>query len=137
MSEGILRAGLHVLGGITLATGIFIAVAPGTFFDEIGQYGVRNDHYLGDVAAFYLAAGAGFLIAARRPSWRVPMLVLGAVWYGLHAFNHLFDIGEAESDARGIADTVLLALGAAAFAYLARGAARLGSGAGREPRSRS
>ena len=125
MSEGTLRAGLYVLGGITFATGAFIAVAPGTFFDEVGQYGVRNDHYLGDVGAFYLAAGAGFLIAARRPTWRVPMLVLGAAWYGLHALNHLFDIGEAESDTRGIADTVLLALGAAAFAYLARGASRL------------
>jgi hypothetical protein len=123
MSDGTLRAGLYILGGITFALGVLMAVAPGTFFDDVGQYGARNDHYIGDLAAFHLAAGGGFLIAARRPGWRVPMLVLGAAWYGLHALNHLFDIGEAESDVRGIADTVFLALGAAAFAYLARGAA--------------
>ena len=131
MSEGTLRGGLYVLGGITVAIGALMAVAPGTFFDEVGPYGIRNDHYIGDNAAFYLAAGIGFLVAITRPSWRVPMLTLGALWYGFHAINHLFDIGEAKSDARGIADTLLLALGSAAFAYLARGSTRLDRGRGR------
>ena len=58
-----------------------------------------------------------------RPTWRVPLLVLGAAWYGLHALNHLFDVGEARSDARGIADTALLAAGAALHGALARIAA--------------
>lgn len=119
MSEPTLRAVLYAVAALQLALGGLMAIDPGTFFEEIGQYGVRNDHYIGDNATIYLAAGAGVLIAARRPSWRVPILVVGALWYGLHALNHLADIGEASSDARGIFDTLALALGAAGAAWLA------------------
>jgi hypothetical protein len=124
VSEGAFRVALLVLGGLNLALGGLQAIAPGTFFEEIGTYGARNDHYIGDVAAFTLAAGAGLVIAAQRRSWRVPVLALIALWYALHALNHLGDIGEARSDARGVTDTVLLALGTVAFALLARMAAR-------------
>ena len=102
-----------------------MAVSPGTFFEEIGQYGVRNDHYIGDAAAFYLAAGVGLLVAARRADWRVPVLVVAALWYGFHALNHFADIGEASSDARGLFDAVALALGAIVLAWLATVSARL------------
>jgi hypothetical protein len=44
---------------------------------------------------------------------------VGAIWYGVHAVNHLFDIGEAESSARGAIDTILIALGAGLLAWLA------------------
>ncbi len=134
-----MRAGLIAFGAINLLLGAVMAIAPGTFFDEIGPYGARNDHYLGDVAAFYLAAGGCLLIAANRPAWREPLLVMAAVWYGLHAINHLFDIGENnESDARGVVDTVLLAVGAILLAGMAREAGRGGGamttgGSRREP----
>lgn len=119
MTEGALRATLWVLAAIHLGLGLLMALAPGTFFEQIGEYGLRNDHYIGDAAAFYLAAGFGFALAAGRPSWRVPVLTLAAVWYALHAINHLFDIGLATSDGRGVFDTVALALIAAGLAYLA------------------
>jgi hypothetical protein len=125
LSEPTLRGVLVAIAAFHLALGLLMAIAPGTFFDEIGEYGLRNDHYIGDVAAFYLASGAGVLISAWRPSWRVPLLAVGAIWYGLHALNHLIDIGEAESDARGIFDTVALALAATGSVYLARVASRL------------
>ena len=105
--------------------GALMAFAPGTFFEEVGRYGARNDHYIGDGAAFYLAAGVGLLVAARRADWRVPILVVGAVWYGLHALNHFADIGEASSDARGTFDALALTLGAAGAAWLAAVSARL------------
>jgi hypothetical protein len=47
------------------------------------------------------------------------MLILGAGWFGVHAINHFFDIGEARSDARGTVDAVLLLGGALIQAYLA------------------
>jgi hypothetical protein len=125
MSERALRAILLFAGAYHLATGLLALIAPGTFFDEIGRYGAENLHYVGDVGAFQAAAGTGLLVAAARPAWRAPMLWVGAAWYGLHALNHAFDTGEARSDARGIADTVLLALGALGSAYLARVAERL------------
>ena len=56
---------------------------------------------------------------------RVPVLVLGALWSGLHMINHAFDVGDARSDARGIVDTLYIGLGALLYAYLAWAAGRL------------
>lgn len=133
MSDGALRIGLYFFAAVNLLTGALQLLTPGWFFDNIGPYGAENHHYIGDVGAFYVAAGVALLIAVRRPGWREPLLVLAALWYGLHALNHLFDIGESnEGDSRGISDTVLLAIGAAALAYMARAAGRRG-GEGRPP----
>lgn len=130
MTEPILRGTLWAIAAFQLVLGLVMFVAPGTFFAEIGEYGVRNDHYIGDVGSFYLASAFGLAMAAMRPAWRVPILSVGAVWYGLHAVNHLFDIGQAASEGRGVFDTVALALIAAGSAYLASQSARL-----REPAS--
>ena len=107
----------------SLVAGLIALLSPATFFEQIGTYGARNDHYTGDAGAYLTAFGVALLIAAARPAWRVPLLMLGAGWYGLHALNHLFDIGEARSDARGIADTALIGFGAVLHLYLARLAA--------------
>lgn len=120
-----MRAALIVLGVLQVASGALALVAPGTFFDEIGRYGVENQHYVGDVGAFVLAFGIAVLIAAQRPAWRVPVLVLGALWYGLHAINHAFDVGDARSDARGVVDTLYIGLGGLLYTYLAWAAAKL------------
>ena len=100
ISERALRAALVVLGALNAASGALALIAPDTFFDQIGRYGVENSHYVGDVGAFVLAFGIAVLVAAWRPSWRVPVLALGALWYGLHALNHAFDVGQAPSDGR-------------------------------------
>lgn len=125
MTEPALRLILVFAGGFNLALGLLALIAPGTFFDEIGRYGVENTHYVGDVGAFQAAAGLGLLFAVNRPGWRAPLLWVGAIWFGLHALNHLFDIDEARSDGRGAFDTAALALGAVLSAYLARVAERL------------
>lgn len=125
MTERSLQVVLAITGAYLLASGLLALIAPGTFFDDVGRYGVENSHYVGDVGAFLVASGVGVLLAVNRPSWRAPLLWVGAVWFGLHALNHLFDIDEARSDARGILDTVLLALGALGSAYLARVSERL------------
>jgi hypothetical protein len=125
MTERALRAVLGLLGLYHVLTGGLALLAPGTFFDEIGRYGAENLHYVGDVGSFTLAYGIALLLAVGRRSWWVPILALGAVWYGLHALNHVFDTGEARSEARGWADTLLLAAGAAALAWLTAQAARL------------
>jgi hypothetical protein len=127
ISERAMWAVLVVLGVLNAASGALALIAPDTFFDEIGRYGVENSHYVGDVGAFVLAFGIAVLVAAWRPSWRVPVLALGALWYGLHAINHAFDVGEARTDARGIFDTAYIAVGALLFAFLAWVAARPGT----------
>ena len=118
MSESALRTSIAVVAAANLAIGLFAAIAPGAFYDEIGTYGAENGHYVGDVAAFYLAAGLALIVAVARPSWRVPVLALVAVWWGLHALNHLGDIDEASSDGKGITDALLIAAGAVAIGYL-------------------
>jgi len=134
MSERVLRIVVSVIAAYHVFTGGLALLAPDTFFDEIGMYGVENSHYVGDVGAFMLAFGVALAIAVMRPSWRAPLLWLGALWYGTHAINHAFDTGEAKSDARGWSDTLLIALGAVLSAWLAWVSERLvrvdGSGAG-------
>ena len=125
MSEREMRWALVFPAAYLLITGVMAMVAPDTFFDQIGKYGVENSHYVGDVGAFTLASGIAVAICIVRPSWRVPILWTGAFWFGLHALNHVFDTGEARSDARGWLDTVLLAWGGLGSAWLATVAARL------------
>jgi hypothetical protein len=126
MTERALKAVLAVIAVYHLVMGALALLAPGTFFEEIGAYGVENAHYVGDVGSFFLAFGVAAGIAAVRPAWRAPILWLGALWYGFHALNHLFDTEEARSDARGWTDTILLAFGALGAAWLARVSERLG-----------
>ena len=128
LDERTMRVVVAALAVFHVGEGLWMVFSPDSFFDVIGQYGLENTHYVGDVGAFVLAYGIALLIAVGRPSWRTPLLAVGALWYGFHALNHLLDIDEARSDGRGIADTVLLALGSAALAWLAAVSNRLERG---------
>ena len=66
-----MRAVLVVLGVLNAASGALALIAPDTFFDQVGHYGVENSHYVGDVGAFVLAFG----VAVRR---RLAPVVAGA-----------------------------------------------------------
>ena len=132
MTERALKAVLVVIAAYHVVTGALALLAPGTFFDQIGHYGAENLHYVGDVGAFTLAFGVALAIAVVRPAWRAPLLWLAALWYGLHAINHAFDTGEAKSEARGWSDTLLIAFGALASAWLARVSERYAGGPDRE-----
>jgi hypothetical protein len=133
VTEQSLRAVLAVIAAYHVITGALALFAPDTFFEQIGKYGVENSHYVGDVGAFTLAFGVALALAVTRPGWRAPILWLGALWYGFHALNHAFDTGEARSDARGWTDTILIALGAVASAWLARVSERLQEQRGGRP----
>ena len=111
-----------VLVGIT-HVGLFawMAFDPSGFFDAIGDFGPRNDHYIRDAAMFPLAMGAGFLGAAVRPRWRAPVLAVAAVWYIAHAVNHLIDINDSGA---GTFDFVSLLVSAILFGGLALAAVR-------------
>jgi len=125
ISERALKAVLVVIAAYHVVIGLLALVAPDTFFDQIGHYGIENSHYVGDVGAFILALGVAVAISIWRASWRAPLLWLGALWYGFHAINHAFDTGEAKSEARGWSDTLLIAFGGVAAAWLARVSERL------------
>ena len=105
-----MKALLALFALAQLVLGALLWLAPGFFFDEIGPYGVRNDHYMVDLATWYLALGAAALVAVRRASWRVPVLALAFAQYALHSVNHLIDVGDAHPKWLGPANLVSLAL---------------------------
>jgi hypothetical protein len=105
-----MKALLAVLGAVQLVLGLLLWLTPGFFFDEIGPYGVRNDHYMGDLATWYIALGAATLVAVRHARWRVPVLAVALVQNTLHVINHAIDVGEADPEWLGPANLVALAL---------------------------
>jgi hypothetical protein len=120
----IVVAGLVAFALVNLALAAMLAFAPHAFFEDIGPYGARNDHYMRDLATFYAASGIAGLIAVGRSSWRTPVLWLLAIQSGLHAINHLIDIGAAHSSWLGPANFASLAIATAALIWLARESAR-------------
>jgi hypothetical protein len=105
-----LRPLLIVLGGYHVILGIAMAVAPRDFYESIAGYPPYNDHFLRDVATFYLALGAVTLLASARRSWQVPILAFTVAQYGLHVINHIVDVTDSEPGWHGPANVVSLAL---------------------------
>jgi presenilin-like A22 family membrane protease len=111
---------LAIFAVAQLAIGLVLWAAPGFFFEEIGPYGTRNDHYMADLATWYLALGAVALVAVRHAAWRVPVLAAALVQYALHSLNHLIDVDEADPGWLGPANLVSLALTTVLLAALLR-----------------
>jgi hypothetical protein len=110
-------AALIVFGAYSVLLGLFMFFAPGTFFDTLGNFGLRNDHYIFDNATFEFPLGLMMLASVRWPSWRVPALAFATLHWGLHALSHIIDrhhgagesIGTLEAGGLVVA-TVLLAI---------------------------
>jgi hypothetical protein len=122
---------LVAFGLAQLVLGALLWLTPGFFHDQIGPYGPRNDHYMGDVASWYVAMGALALVAVRRPGWRLPVLAFALLQNALHAVNHLIDIAEADPEWLGPANLVSLLLTTALLGWLTSLAARSHTEAGR------
>jgi hypothetical protein len=125
-----LTAGIALLAVYQLGLAVFMAVSPHSFFTSIGPFGTLNAHYIRDTATFSAALGVGLAVSLWRPSWRVPMLAVVAVQFGLHSINHLIDIGAAHPAWTGYFDffsllfSTFLIIG---LLVIARGQARDGT----------
>lgn len=120
---GTLAAGLAAFALVELGLAVFIAVAPHAFYEAVGPFGAYNAHYVRDVASFEGAIGLALLIALRRAAWRVPVLALTCMQFGLHGVNHLLDIGNAHPAWAGYFDFFSLAAATLLLAWLLRVAA--------------
>jgi uncharacterized membrane protein len=105
-----LRSLLLVLGAYHLIVGVGIAIAPRDFYDQIAGYPPYNDHFLRDIATFYVALGAVTLIASARRAWQIPVLAFTVAQYALHVVNHLIDVADSDPGWHGPANVVSLAL---------------------------
>jgi UPF0716 family protein affecting phage T7 exclusion len=114
------RALLTIFASVQVLTGALLWLTPGFFHDEIGPYGVRNDHYMGDLATWHLALGAAAFVAVRRVGWRVPVLALAFLQLALHTLNHLIDVSEADPDWLGPANFVSLLLATLLLGWMLR-----------------
>ena len=108
---------LIVFGLYGLGLGLFMVFAPGSFFDTLGTFGVRNDHYIFDNATFEIPQGLLLLAAVRQVSWRVPALAFATVHWALHSVSHIIDPHHGAGDMVGwieagglVATTVILAI---------------------------
>jgi hypothetical protein len=121
-----MRQALLLLAAVQLFLGAFLVIAPGTFADKLAPYGSgAENHFLRDLGTFYLAMGAALLLAARRPSWRVPVLFLVTIQYALHTVNHLIDIGGTDPGWLGPFNFFSLLLLTVITGWVLAGAARL------------
>jgi hypothetical protein len=109
---------LAVFAAVQLVLGLLLWLTPGFFFDEIGPYGARNDHYMGDLATWYIALGAATLVAVRDARWRVPVLAVALLQNTLHVINHAIDVGNADPEWLGPANLVSLALTSLLLAWM-------------------
>jgi hypothetical protein len=119
-----LRVGIAVFAALQLGLALLMAVGPHAFYTAVGPFGAYNGHYVRDLSTFYAATGVGLLLAIRHISWRVPMLALMTIQYGLHSLNHLLDIGKAHPTWNGYFDFFSLAAATVLLARLWRTATR-------------
>jgi hypothetical protein len=124
-----MRAALGLLGLTQLAIGLWLAIDPDSFVDNIAAFGPADHHFLRDIATFQAGIGIALLAAVGRPRWRVPILFAAFVQSALHTVNHLFDIGGTDPGWLGPFNFVSLLLLTGAFAFLMQEAGRERKGA--------
>ena len=117
-------AGVAALAAYELVLGLWMLVAPRSFYDAVGPFGPYNDHYVRDTATWQLAFGVALAIAVRQASWRVPLLAFAVVQFALHAVNHVVDAGEADPGWVGVFDAVSLSVATVMLAGLLTAARR-------------
>ena len=117
-------AGVAALAAYELAFGLWMLLAPRSFYDTVGPFGPYNSHYVLDTATWQLAFGVALAVAVRRAAWRAPLLFFAVVQFGLHALNHIVDAGEADPRWVGVFDAASLSLTTVLLAGLYAGAQR-------------
>lgn len=84
---------LLLLGAGALANGLVMLLAPEPWFGRIAaSTGAFNAHLVRDVGGAYAATGIAALWAARSPQWRAPLAAIAALFHGMHAAIHAFDV---------------------------------------------
>ena len=107
---------LVVYGIYSVALGLFMMLLPVAFFDTLGAFGSRNNHYIFDNASFELPLGLLLLAAMRWSTWRVPALAFATAHWGLHALSHLVDTNHADGQIVGWLEFAGLAFGTVVLA---------------------
>jgi hypothetical protein len=119
MSERTLRALIVLLGLVQFGVGCWMMFAAASFGETVAPFDGFNVHDLRDFATYFLALGLALLIAAVRPSWRFPLLVLATLENCFHTINHAVDVADSDPGWLGPFELVVLLITTAVFAWLA------------------
>ena len=99
------------LGLAWLIPALWIVIAPHSFFDHIGPFGVYNPHYLGDAAAFQAGIAIPLIASAWVERLRAGALAVGLAAVSFHAINHWIDVNHANGSSNAdVFDAVSLTL---------------------------
>lgn len=83
-----------LLGALGAANGVFMLADGLRWYESVPgvtHTGPFNPHFVADIGAAFLAAGAGLIARAWRPAlW--PAAAAGAAFIGLHGLIHVVDI---------------------------------------------
>jgi hypothetical protein len=115
---------LIVFGIYSVALGVFMMLLPVAFFDTLGAFGARNDHYIFDNASFELPLGLLLLAAMRWSTWRVPALAFATAHWALHALSHIIDINHSAGAWVGLLEFAGLAISTVLLAIALRSSLR-------------
>lgn len=109
--DDIVPAALWTYGVMQLGQGLWMLVSPGSFFDLVGPFGPRNDHYTRDAATWSIALGGVLVFAALRGNQgaRALVLLLAGFQAAMHTVNHVADAGIADPGWVGVFDAIALA----------------------------
>lgn len=129
--DPLMRGALIAFALLYLGLGLWMVIAPGSFFDQVGPFGARNDHYIRDTATWELTLALALVMALTRPRWRVVVFAFVFVQSTLHAINHLVDIGTAHRESAGVFDFVVLVVVAAVAGWMLRRASLADRASGR------
>jgi len=91
-----MRTLLWIFALLSAANGLWMLLAPESWYLHlpagVPDTGPFNHHFVQDIGAAYLTAGAAFAGGALRPQYRQAVLLAAALFYTLHALVHVADL---------------------------------------------
>ncbi len=91
---------LLVFGVASLANGLWgMFAAPHWYANVAADTGPFNQHFVRDIGEAYGTVGGALIWAAFAPAWRGPLCGVAAMFLGLHAVGHVYEIAMGELDA--------------------------------------
>ena len=94
---------LTALAGGTAANAIWMLVAPAAWYRDlpagVPDTGPYNAHFVRDIGCAFATMAVALGLAAWRPRWRAPLLLVVALFFAAHAGLHVFDTLRGALDA--------------------------------------
>lgn len=83
------------LGGAAIANGIYMLVAPESWYfavPGVTTTGPFNQHFVRDIGLVFLFLGTAFLLGAVRAKERVVSWAAASIWLSGHALFHFWEV---------------------------------------------